>query len=171
MRPTVNEFAPFYGKYIEKVKEDHPLSALEASLQEAEDFLPTIPAEKEDFRYAEGKWTVKELLQHVIDTERIMAYRALCFARNEKTPLPGFDENAYVDAVDVSNRKLDEMAAEFLEVKRSSLSMFRSFMPEALLRQGTMSGGPASVRALAFIIAGHQKHHFNILKERYFSES
>lgn len=168
MRPTEQEFAPFYGKYIEKVREENPLSALEASYLEAQKFLPSIPAEKADFRYAEGKWTVKELLQHVIDTERIMAYRALCFARKEQKALPGFDENAYVEAVDVSGRNLLEMAAEFLEVKKSNISLFRSFTPEALLRQGTMSGGPASVRALGFIIAGHQRHHISILNERYF---
>ena len=167
MRPTTNEFAPFYGKYIEKIKEEHPLNALEASLIEARNFFPTIPAEKADFRYAEGKWTVKELLQHIIDTERIMAYRALCFARNEKTPLPSFNENAYAEAMDVSHRNLSEMAEEFLELKQSNIRMFRSFPEEALLRQGTMSGGPASVRAVGFIIAGHQRHHIIILKERY----
>ena len=168
MRPTEQEFAPFYGKYIEKVAQDHPMAALEASLQEAQAFLTSIPAEKADYRYADGKWSVKELLQHIIDTERIMAYRALAFARNEQKSLPGFDENAYASAAEVSGRNMEEMAQEFLELKKSNISLFKSFTREALLRTGTMSGGPASVRALAFIIAGHQRHHLNILTERYF---
>lgn len=167
MRPDTNEFAPFYGKYVEKVSAPDALAALDNAFEEAQDFLPALPPEKADFRYAEGKWTVKQLLQHVIDTERIMAYRALCFARNEQKALPGFDENGYAEAADVSHRTLTDLYDEFLEVKGSNLKLFRSFTPEALLRQGTMSGGPASVRALAFIISGHQHHHFNILKERY----
>lgn len=168
MRPTEQEFAQFYGKYIEKIVQDHPLAALEASLQEAQAFLPSIPAEKADYRYADGKWSVKELLQHLIDTERIMAYRALSFARNEQKSLPGFDENAYASVADVSGRNIEEMAQEFLELKRSNISLFRSFTLENLLRTGSMNGGPASARALAFIIAGHQRHHLNILTERYF---
>lgn len=167
MRPSSSEFAPYYGKYIEMITQNHPLGALEASFQEATEFLASIPVEKADYRYAEGKWTVKELLQHCIDTERIMAYRALSFARNEIKPLPGFDENAYAGVADVSSRTLQDMTSEFLQVKQSDISLYRSFKTEDLLRQGTMSGGPASVRALGFIIAGHQRHHFNILGERY----
>lgn len=167
MRPTLQEYAPFYGKYVEKSEGNDPLSALEKSLEEARKFLIQIPEEKAEYRYAEGKWTVKELLQHLSDTERIMAYRALCIARNDKTELPGFDENAYVEALDLSNRSLTDIKEEFLEMKKSTISLFRSFHSEALVRLGKMNGQPASVRALGFIIAGHQRHHFMVLKERY----
>lgn len=168
MRPATREFAPYYGRYIEMVPQDHPLSALEASFREAQDFLPAIPEVKADFRYAEGKWTVKELLQHITDTERVMAWRALSLARNEEKALPGFDENAYAQAADVSGRSMKEIGEELLDLKRSNISLFRGFTNEALLRTGTMNGVPASVRALGFIIAGHQRHHFNVLEERYF---
>lgn len=167
MRPSATEYAPFYGTYVRKVEEEHPLSALENSFQEAKDFLSSLPAEKAEYRYAEGKWSVKEVLQHMIDTERIMGYRALAIARNDKTPLPGFDENAYVENLDIDHRSLAVLMAEFLELRVSTLSLFRSFTNEVLLRQGTMSGNPASVRALAYIITGHQLHHFQVLKERY----
>ena len=167
MRPTSQEFAPFYGKYIEKIEENDPLSALEKSLKEAFNFLPQIPEEKAEHKYAEGKWTVKELMQHLSDTERIMTYRALCIARKDQTELPGFDENAYVEALDLSNRRLSDIKEEFLELKKSTITLFRSFPTEALLRSGIMNGQPASVRALAYIIAGHQRHHFMVLRERY----
>lgn len=167
MKPTTSEYAPFYGTYIRKVKEENTLEALESSFQEAKHFLPALPTEKADYRYAEGKWTVKELLQHMIDTERIMAYRALAIARNDKTPLPGFDENAYVEILDVSHRSMTEMVAEFLELRNSTLSLFRSFTDKELHRQGTMSGNATSARAVGYIIAGHQLHHFQILEERY----
>ncbi len=167
MRPENHEFAPFYGKYIEKVKAENSLAALESSYKEALDFLPQIRENKADFRYAEEKWTVKELLQHLTDTERIMAYRALCIARKDQTALPGFNENAYVAALDLSGRNIQEIKEELLELKKSTLAMFRGFAEEALMRMGNMNGQPASVRALAYIIAGHQHHHFIILKERY----
>jgi uncharacterized damage-inducible protein DinB len=167
MRPSASEYAPFYGTYVRKVEEENPLSALENSFQEAKDFLSTLPAEKAEYRYAEGKWSVKEVLQHIVDTERIMAYRALAIARNDKTPLPGFDENNYVENLDIDHRSLADIIAEFLELRISTLSLFGSFTREVLLRQGTMSGNPASVRALGFIITGHQLHHFQVLKERY----
>ena len=168
MRPTSQEFAPFYEKYVEKIKENDPVFALEKSLEEAINFLPQIQEERAGYRYAEGKWTVKELLQHLSDTERIMAYRALSIARKDQTELPAFDENAYVEALDLSNRSLSDIKEEFLELKKSTVTLFRSFPTEALLRSGIMNGQPASVRALAYIIAGHQRHHFMVLRERYF---
>lgn len=167
MKPSTGEYSPFYGTYIQKVKEENTLSALENSWQEAKGFLSAIPPEKADYRYAAGKWTIKELLQHMADTERIMAYRALRIARNDKTPLPGFEENAYVDVLDLSHRSLPEIIAEFLELRSANLIMFRGFNDEVLQRQGTVSGNPASVRALGYIIAGHQRHHFQVLQERY----
>lgn len=167
MRPSIQEYAPFYGTYIQRVKEENPLTAMKNAYQEAKHFLPALPAEKADYRYATDKWTVKEVLQHIIDTERIMAYRALAIGRNDKAQLPGFDENAYVEVLDISHRSLPEMVEEFLELRSSTLRLFRSFTDVELLRQGTMSGNKTSVRALGYIIAGHQLHHFQILKDRY----
>lgn len=167
MRPTTQEYAPFYGGYVDQVKEDAPVPALENSLEEARQFLSTIPELKAEHRYAAGKWNVKEVIQHMIDTERVMAYRTLRFARNDKTELPGYDENAWVDALDLNNRSLSELGHELLELRQSTLSLFRSFPEPVYSNAGIASGQPASVRALAYIIAGHQRHHFNILKERY----
>ncbi|WP_017731854.1 DinB family protein [Nafulsella turpanensis] len=167
MRPKQEEYAPFYAGYVEACKEESAIEALEQSFKEALPFLQSIPKEKADHRYAEGKWSVKELLQHMIDTERIMGYRALRFARNDQTELAGFDEDAYVSVLDLSNRKLSSLVAEFLELRNSTLSLFRGFSEEDLKRKGKASGQPASVRAIGFIIAGHQRHHFNILQERY----
>lgn len=167
MRPTEQEYASFYGNYIAQVKEENPIAALENSLAEARRFLPTIPADKGDYRYAEGKWSVKEVLQHMIDTERVMAYRALRFARNDKTEVPGYDENAWVESLDLSNRSLQELSEELVELRKSTLLLFSSFPEASYTNTGTANGQPASVRALAYIIAGHQRHHFTILKERY----
>lgn len=168
MRPTTQEYAPFYGGYVDQVKEEAPVPALENSLEEARQFLSSLPAEKAESRYAEGKWSVKEVIQHMIDTERVMAYRALRFARNDNTELPGYDENAWVASLDLSRRSLHELGEELLELRQSTLSLFHSFPESVYSNAGIASGQPASVRALAYIIAGHQRHHFNILKERYF---
>ena len=167
MRPGQDEYAPYYGTYISKIKEATPLQALEQSLDDALLFFREFPEEKANHRYQPGKWSVKELLQHTIDTERIMAYRALCIARLDKTDLPGFDENAYVEALDMQDKALSELLEEYLTQRKATMSLFKGFDSEALLRKGIASGQPVSVRALAYIIAGHQKHHFEIVKERY----
>lgn len=167
MRPTEQEYAHFYGGYVALVEERTPIAALENTLEEARQFLPSIPPDKAGYRYAAGKWSIKEVLQHMIDTERVMAYRALRFARNDKTEVPGYDENAWVEALDLSNRSLQELSEELLELRASSLRLFSSFPQATYTNAGKANGQPASVRALAYIIAGHQRHHFTILKERY----
>lgn len=167
MKPDKNEYAPYYGTYISKVTAENPLKALEESMEEARLFFQELPEEKANHRYQPEKWSVKELWQHAIDTERIMAYRALCIARKDSTELPGFDENAYVEALDLEGRELSELFEEYFDQRKATISLFKSFSPEALLRKGTASGQPVSVRALAYIIAGHQAHHIQIVKERY----
>lgn len=167
MRPTQQEYAPFYSSYVDQVKEEAPVPALENALAEAQQFLNTLPANKAEHRYAAGKWSLKEVLQHMIDTERVMAYRALTFARNDKTELPGYDENAWVESLDLSNQSLQELGEELIELRKSTLRLFRSFPEAVYTRTGIASRQPASVRALAYIIAGHQRHHFNIIRERY----
>ena len=133
-----------------------------------EQFVATIPKEKELYVYAEGKWTFKEILVHVIDTERIFNYRALRFARNDSTELQGFDHDFYNKNVSATSRELEELLDEFKTVRASSISLYKSFSEEVLLRKGSASGNIISVRAIGFLISGHQKHHLKIFKERYF---
>jgi len=133
-----------------------------------EQFATTISKEKELYVYAEGKWTFKQLLVHVIDTERIFNYRALRFARNDSTELQGFDHDFYNENVAANSQELQELIDEFKSVRASSISLFKSFSEEVLLRKGSASGNIISVRAIGFLISGHQKHHLKIFKERYF---
>ena len=166
-RPVPTDYPVFYETYIKLVDEEDLVQTMRLSLQEIVDFLDRITPDKADYRYAEGKWTVKELLQHVIDTERIFSYRGLCFARGEQQSLPGFDENAYAQNADVSGRSLKELKEELLIVRESVFMMFRGFTPEMLNRVGTSNNKQVSVNAIGFMIIGHLRHHFNILRERY----
>lgn len=170
MRPAENEYAPFYKSYVERVNEDEAILALEKATEEINHFIPLLPEGRGNYRYAEGKWTVKELLQHLIDTERIMAYRALTIARGDQHELPGFDEQAYAEVANVEYRSLADLKAEMQAVRKSTICLFGSFEESALKRRGIANRNPVSVRALAYIIAGHQKHHFTILRERYFTD-
>jgi hypothetical protein len=167
MRPGKQEYAGFYETYVSLVPEPDLLSAMHASQEEIMDLLESLPVEKSDHAYADGKWTVKQLLQHVIDTERIFSYRALALSRGEPQHLPGFDENAYADQADVSQRSFREMKEELLALRRSVYLMFRGFSEDMLARTGTASGEPVSVRALGYICIGHIRHHSRILRERY----
>ena len=166
-RPEATEYKPYYGKYISMVPEAEAIPALESQIKAALALLRTIPESKGDHRYGPEKWTIKEVIGHVIDAERVFAYRAMRFARNDQTELPGFDENAYVPAGAFGTRTIADLAAEWDHLRRSNLAMFRGLEAEAWRRQGVASGHPVSVRALAFIIAGHGLHHAAILRERY----
>jgi uncharacterized damage-inducible protein DinB len=140
---------------------------LEISVHRLVKFVREIPMDKFDYRYAEGKWTIKDILLHLIDSERIFAYRALRFARNDKTELPGFDENSYVDEANANQRSIQDLLTELLVVRQASLTLFKSFSEEQLLCKGIASNNPMSVRALGFIIIGHQNHHQKVFEERY----
>lgn len=162
------EFAPFYATYINQVSSAYTLQEeLEISLHRFIKFVQDIPMDKFDYRYAEGKWTIKDIIQHLIDAERIFAYRALRFARNDKTDLPGFDENEYVDIVNANERNIMSLLTELSAVRQSTLLLFKTFTDEQLLRQGTANNNPISVRALGFVIIGHQNHHQRVFQERY----
>ena len=161
------EFAPFYQPYISLANEADLVEELEISVHEFIKFVQNIPMDKFDYRYAEGKWTIKDIIQHLIDSERVFAYRALRIARNDKTPLPGFEENAFASEANGNGRKLQEMLTELALVRQSTIMLFKNFSEEILLRTGTASDKPVSVRALGFIIIGHQKHHQKIFQERY----
>ena len=166
-RPDATEHNPYYARYIALVPEGDAIEALENQIADALALLRSIPESKGDHRYGPGKWTIKEVLGHLIDAERVFAYRAMRFARNDRTELQGFDENAYVPAGAFGRRMLADLAAEWELVRRSNLALFRGLEAEAWRRQGTANGNPVSVRALAFIIAGHGRHHVAILRERY----
>ena len=130
-------------------------------------FIQDIPINKHDFSYAEGKWTIKDIIQHLIDCERIFSYRALCFARNDKTFLPGFEENDYAIEAKGRNRSLISLLTELSAIRQSTILLFKDFTNQELLRLGTASNNPMSVRAVGFIIIGHQNHHQKIFEERY----
>lgn len=162
-----NEYPEYFGKYIAQVANENLNEELEISLHRFIKFVQNIPMDKFDFRYAEGKWTIKEIIQHIIDTERIFAYRALRFSRNDSTHLPSFDENDYVDNTNANQRSLQDLLTEMAVVRQATLSLFKSFSSEQLLRIGTASNKQVSVRAIGFVIIGHQNHHQKIFEERY----
>lgn len=165
-RPQPEEFGIFYKGYIDSVDDD-VISELESQIASFYGFLIGIPEEKENYAYAPGKWTIRELVGHVIDTERIMTYRLTRFARKDKTELPGFEENHYVASAHFSDRRLASFAEEFKLLRSANMFLFRSLNEEELNRKGIANGNAVSVRALLFVIAGHLKHHSRILSERY----
>jgi uncharacterized damage-inducible protein DinB len=167
VRPAEIEYASYYGKYIELVPEGDVVTTLSLQLEGTLALLKEIPEERADSRYSEGKWSIKELLGHTSDTERIFGYRALRFARNDQTPLSGFEQDGYIVNSNFGDYRLSELADEFAHVRRANLSMFRHLDAAAWLRSGEASGAQVSVRALAYIIAGHEAHHMRILRERY----
>lgn len=163
-----DEYAAYYGTYIGNVTEEYNLvEELEISVHRLIKFVQNIPMDKFDYRYAEGKWTIKDILQHLIDAERIFAYRALRFARNDQTSLASFEENNYVDEANANSRSIQDLLTELAVVRQATLSLFKSFSNEELLRKGIASNNPMSVRALGFVIVGHQNHHQRIFEERY----
>ena len=165
-RPQADEFPQFYKTYIDTVS-DNVVAALEHQINSFPAFLNGIPGDKASFAYAEGKWTLKELLGHVNDTERIMAYRALRIARNDKTPLPGFDENNYVLNAHFADRTIESLADEFATLRKANMLLIKSFSEEEVSRVGISNNLPISVRGLIYILAGHLNHHRRIIEERY----
>ncbi|MBT7815562.1 MAG: DinB family protein [Polaribacter sp.] len=164
-----NEYAPYFEQYMQLVSKDEKsiIENLVASQKVFDDVLRNLPVEKHNFSYAEGKWTIKELIQHIIDTERVFSYRALCFARNDNTSLPGFDQDVFVENDNANDRNYYDLLNEIEVLRKSSIQLFKSFSDEALLRVGVASNNKMSVRALGYLFSGHQMHHLNIIKERY----
>ena len=169
IRPSSNEYAPYYDRYISLVTEPNALEALERQLAEMLPVLRSVSEAQAGHRYAPGKWSIRQVLGHLIDAERVFAYRALRFARADRTPLPGFDENTYAEAAGSDRRSLRDLIEEIELVRRANVAMLRGFEEAAWTRIGTANDVEMSVRALAFVIAGHGCHHTNILKERYLS--
>ena len=170
-KPDGTEYLPYYGKYISLVPDGDILPVLSQQLDKTLTLLRSIPESQAGFRYAPDKWSIKELVGHVIDTERIFSYRALCFARNDGTPLPGYEQDDYIRNASFDDYPLGELADEFESVRRSSIFLFRHLEREAWMRRGVASESEVSVRALAYIIAGHERHHREILRSRYLLSS
>ena len=166
-RPDASEYAPNYGTYVSKVPEGNLVTILEDQRRETQDLLAAIPEGRALHRYAPGKWSIKEVVGHVTDAERVFSYRALRFARGDETPLSGFDEKAYAPAGHFDAHSLPDLAAELDAVRRATIALFSGLDPEALARRGLANNKEISVRALAYVIAGHERHHVEILRERY----
>jgi len=163
----VEEYVPYQKMYLDLVSDKLIVDSLESSMSEFIIFFNSISEKKLDFSYQNGKWTLRELMLHMIDTERIFQYRALRFSRNDKTNLPGYDENFYVSNSNASNRNLVSLLNEYTAVRNSTVVLFNSFNENTMLILGNSGENTMSVRAIAYIILGHQIHHINIVKERY----
>jgi hypothetical protein len=166
-KPSTNEHPAYYTYYINLVNSVHGVKALESQIIEMQQFIGAVPIELEEYSYAPGKWTIKEVFGHICDVERILGYRALCIARGEEKELPGFDENKYVLAGNFNQRSLYDLAHEFSLVRESNIAMFKNFDESIFDKMGIANKNNMSVRAILFMIAGHEKHHINIIKERY----
>lgn len=165
-RPQTGEYNPYYDRYISLVGTDDVVGLLERQAPQTVALFQSASA-KADFRYAPGKWTVKEMLGHVNDTERIMTYRALRIARGDQTPLAGFEQDDYIRDGNFGQRTVADLVAEFADVRKVTVHVFRHADAEIAARRGTANGHAISVRALAYIIAGHELHHRRVLEEKY----
>jgi hypothetical protein len=166
-RPDFQTLPDFHRGYVDHVKDLDVYDALNQSLEQTVKLIKSIPEAQGEYRYAEGKWSIKEVIAHMIDTERILAYRSMRFARNDKTELPGFEENNYAPEANAHARTIEQMAGEFERIRQVSIDLFKSFTGEMLKREGTANKLKLSVLNLGYIIAGHALHHRRILMERY----
>jgi hypothetical protein len=168
VRPEPGEYNPFYETYVSKVQGGDVIAQLESQRLQTAQLFAASGERDGNFRYAPGKWTIKEVVGHLSDSERVFSYRAMRIARGDQTPLPGFEQDDYVKNGNFGEQSLADLVAEYGAVRAATLALLRSFDAEAGARRGTASDKPITVRALAFIIAGHELHHREILKERYF---
>lgn len=166
-RPQKGEYPEYYHTYISRTAGDDLIDLLRKGLSELEVLITSLPAEKLNYRYQPGKWSIKELLVHLLDAERIFAYRALRFSRGDRTGLPGFDEDEYVPNSGASDRSVESIMDEYKALRASTITFFENLTPEMLGRTGIANGQEISVRALAYIIPGHEIHHLGVIRERY----
>jgi uncharacterized damage-inducible protein DinB len=169
-KPDLNAVPLFYKGYVENVKDLDMMVALSQSSKVALALFRSIPENMGEYRYAEGKWSLKELFNHMMDAERIFAYRALRFSRNDKTPLPGFEENDYAPLANAHARTVEQLVSEMERLRATTIDLFSSFTPEMLKREGTASNTKLSVLHLGYIVAGHETHHRKIISERYLTK-
>ena len=166
-RPDLSRVPQFYHGYIGKVKEDDLIAGLKSSTKNLFELLNSIPADKHDHKYADGKWTIKEVVQHMLDGERVFTYRALRFARKDDTPLPGFDENLFAQTAKADKRNWADLVEEFASLRKATEAMFASFDDEQMEQTGIASENSTYVLGIGYIVAGHVNHHCQIIKERY----
>ena len=166
-RPTSSDVSPAHYEYIKLVPEDDVLSAMERQSSLTQKILASLDEGKAAFRYAEQKWSIKQVFGHLADAERVLSYRALAIARGETQPLPSFDENAYAEEASFDDWKLGDLAEQYALVRRASIVFFRNLPKDAWERRGKAAGHEVTVRALAYSIVGHERHHLNVLRERY----
>ena len=166
-RPAASEYAPYFAPYVAKVPEGDILELLAHQIDETTTMLGGLNDQQAAFRYAPGKWSVKQVVGHLTEAERVFSYRALCFARGDATPLPGWDENAYVANAHYDRRSMSALVADLRAARASTISLFRGFDGEELERAGTANNKLYSVRSIAYITAGHEQHHVDIIRARY----
>lgn len=162
-----DEYGDFYSRYISKSKDTYLFEQLDYGSRQLSDLMQLIDDDQALHCYEEGKWSIKEIIGHMADTERIMAYRALTFARGDGHKLPGFDQDSYVEAANFNDMSLEELINDYKSVRSSTIQLFSTFSDDMLIARGTASGSEFSVRALGFVIIGHEMHHIEILKEKY----
>ncbi|BBI34246.1 DinB family protein [Cohnella abietis] len=166
-RPASEEYAPYYERYVNLVGDGDILDVLQGLLETTSTFLSDIPESKGDYRYAPDKWSLKEVIGHINDNERIMSYRLLRIARGDQTPHAGYDQDALIKGANFHALTLTELIEDYIAVRRSTITLARGLKEEAYLRVGIANDTRISVRALAYILAGHELHHLHVIKERY----
>jgi hypothetical protein len=166
-RPAADEYNPYYDTYISKVPEGNVVDVLRAQLHESARLLEQLTETQAAYRYGPEKWSLREVVGHLSDSERIFSYRILCIARGETASLPGFDENSYARVSNVDTRPMRAVTTEFAHVRAATIALIEGLDETAISRRGTANGSPITPRALAFIIAGHEKHHMGVIRERY----
>jgi hypothetical protein len=167
IRPTKTEFAEYYGRYIDQVPEGDIVPILRAQITESGAILDRVRADRTAYRYAPGKWSLHEVVGHVVDMEWVFATRALCFARGLAAPMPGVEQEEFVAAANFARQSWPNLLAQWRSLRMANTLLFEDFDDETWLRTGTASGYTVSVRALAYIIAGHEQHHMKVIRERY----
>ena len=166
-RPVETEYAPYYQDYINQVNETDVMAVLRSEIDDLDVLLNRVPAEKETHAYAEGKWTIRQIVGHLIDGERVFGYRAFCIARGEKQNLPGFEQDDYLRTAPYNNIDLEDLLSEMRLVRLANIAMFRTLDEAAWSRVGIANNNEVTVRAIAFIMAGHLRHHMKVLREKY----
>jgi len=167
MRPEPSECAPYYRDYVNAVPEGHIIDILEQQLSDTLLLLGDLSPERPDFRYADGKWSLKEVVGHVVDCERVFATRALAFSRGDPAEMPGFEQDDYVAHGGFGERPFPNLLAEYEALRMANLALFQGFSDEMMLRSGVANGSRFTVRALVYIVAGHERHHMQVIRERY----
>ncbi len=165
--PASTEYAHYYSDYVGLVAKGNVLDTLTSQMHEIFTLINTIPGDKALFAYQTGKWTIKEIIGHLIETERVFSYRALCFSRGDNSELPGMDQDLWMENNNYSSRTLSNLSNEYLAVRVATIHLFKNMTKQMISRKGVASGVEFTVRAIAFIIAGHETHHLNIIKEKY----